>query len=324
MREWLRLVRFPAVFTALADVAMGFLFVRPSLSPLVSFLALGVTTICHYAAGMIWNDVCDIDQDRRERPDRPLPSGRIGMAAAHRAGAMLLIAGVAAGWFASWTLWTAGTEAAWRPGLVATILPLVILAYDAWLKRTPWGPWAMGACRGLNVLLGMSANGILVTKASSGPAPWFLGVDTSGWVVVAGYSLYIVGVTQFARGEADRVVRSRLALGLVGIVLGLVILGLFPRTGAFATGQRGLALADPMVWPILIALLTFTIVRRCMVAIRTSRIDLVQSAVGHALRSTIVLNAAICLAVRPPIAWSLLILSLLIPMLLIGRRMYIT
>ncbi len=324
MREWMRLVRFPAVFTALADVAMGFLFVRPSLSPWVSFLALGVTTICHYWSGMIWNDICDVDQDRRERPDRPLPSGRIGMAAARRAGVVLLIAGVAAGWFASWTLWAAGTEAAWRPGLVATILPLIILAYDAWLKRTSWGPWAMGACRGLNVLLGMSANGILVTKASTNPTPWCFGVDTSGWVVVAGYSLYMVGVTQFARGEADRVVRSRLVLGLAGIVLGLVILGLFPRTGDFAAGERELALADPMVWPILIALLTFGIVRRCVVAIRGSSVDTIQAAVAHALRSTIVLNAAICLAVRPPIAWSLLILSLLVPMLLIGRRMYIT
>ena len=31
-----------------------------------------------------------------------------------------------------------------------------VILYDAWLKNTIVGPWAMGTCRCLNVLLGMS------------------------------------------------------------------------------------------------------------------------------------------------------------------------
>ncbi len=40
--------------------------------------------------------------------------------------------------------------------VVALVLAACVLAYDAGLKRTVLGPEAMGACRGLNLLLGLS------------------------------------------------------------------------------------------------------------------------------------------------------------------------
>ena len=45
----------------------------------------------------------------------------------------------------------------WRSGLVATALTGCILAYDGFLKKTPLGPLAMGACRFFNLLMAMSA-----------------------------------------------------------------------------------------------------------------------------------------------------------------------
>ena len=41
-------------------------------------------------------------------------------------------------------------------GVLAAVLALAILGYDAGLKHTRLGPEVMGACRGLNLLLGMT------------------------------------------------------------------------------------------------------------------------------------------------------------------------
>src|SRR5438477_173484 len=44
---------------------------------------------------MVWNDYFDLAVDRRERPFRPLPSGKISLAAARALGLGLLVAGMA-------------------------------------------------------------------------------------------------------------------------------------------------------------------------------------------------------------------------------------
>ena len=55
--------------------------------------------------------------------------------------------------------------------LVAMLLAGCIVLYDAVLKRTPLAPLAMGACRMLNVLLGMSL-GPLATEVASPYVRW--------------------------------------------------------------------------------------------------------------------------------------------------------
>ena len=111
-----------------------------------------------YAAGTALNDVFDLEIDRAERPGRPLPSGRVSAAVgrlARRPGAAGRPgAGLASGSVVS--------------GIVAAILAGCILAYDAGLKHTPLGPVFMGACRGLNLLLGMSH-----APELGGPIAWW-------------------------------------------------------------------------------------------------------------------------------------------------------
>ena len=55
---------------------------------------------CLYCGGMVWNDYFDVEQDRRERPFRPLPSGRIAPSEAVRLGIGLFAGGglLLAGW----------------------------------------------------------------------------------------------------------------------------------------------------------------------------------------------------------------------------------
>ena len=149
---YLQLLRLPNVFTAMADVAMGFLFTHDTLSPPAEFACLLISSSALYTAGMVLNDVYDFEHDRYERPDRPLPSRRISQVVAARLGWTLLVIGMAAGCFA------AGLTGDWRPAAAAIGVAALIVLYDRALKHTPAGPLAMGGCRFLNVLLGMSTS----------------------------------------------------------------------------------------------------------------------------------------------------------------------
>src|SRR3984885_2786655 len=94
-----RLLRLPNVFTAFADIALG-VCVAVSLSSTTvdaSFLlraaSLVVASGCLYLAGMVWNDYFDLEEDRRDRSFRPLPSGKITVKRAVYIGTALLVLG---------------------------------------------------------------------------------------------------------------------------------------------------------------------------------------------------------------------------------------
>src|SRR6266852_4753634 len=84
-RAYAQLVRLPNVFTAMADIVLGWLGARATGTPDTrwpGFALLLAASACLYSGGMVWNDFFDVEQDRRERPYRPLPSGRITRRAA--------------------------------------------------------------------------------------------------------------------------------------------------------------------------------------------------------------------------------------------------
>ncbi|MFE9611012.1 SCO3242 family prenyltransferase [Streptomyces sp. NPDC006012] len=144
LRAWAELLRLPALFTVPGDALAGAAAVsaRPGLRTL---LAIG-SSLCLYEAGMALNDWADRDEDAAERPHRPLPSGRISPAAALAAAGAATAAGLAL------------AARAGRPALaVASSLAATVWAYDLVLKRTPAGPAAMAAARGLDLLLGAAA-----------------------------------------------------------------------------------------------------------------------------------------------------------------------
>src|SRR5262249_29032281 len=150
LRSFAQLVRLPNVFTALADIALGALVTGALPARWLPFVLLVLASACLYCAGMVWNDFFDIEQDRRERPFRPLPSGRVTVREAGLFGGILLGAGLVLSLLAGLLL---GSR---TPVLLAALLVGAILAYDGWLKRTWAGPLGMGTCRFLNVLLGLS------------------------------------------------------------------------------------------------------------------------------------------------------------------------
>jgi len=88
----LELVRLPNVFTAPSDVAMGMAVSGVALTS--SHAALLLASACAYAGGMALNDACDAPLDAHERPERPIPSGRISRASAFGVAAVLSLFGV--------------------------------------------------------------------------------------------------------------------------------------------------------------------------------------------------------------------------------------
>src|SRR5436305_254226 len=92
--DFARLVRLPNVFTAIADICLGALASAALPEHWFRFALIVVASISLYSAGMVWNDYFDVEEDRRERPIRPLASGRISLATAARLGSLLVAIGL--------------------------------------------------------------------------------------------------------------------------------------------------------------------------------------------------------------------------------------
>ena len=74
---YLQIMRFPNIFTAIADVTAGCLIVLGSDAQWAPLIALAISTSAIYAAGCVLNDICDRQIDAKERPERPIPSGAV-------------------------------------------------------------------------------------------------------------------------------------------------------------------------------------------------------------------------------------------------------
>jgi 4-hydroxybenzoate polyprenyltransferase len=298
-------MRLPNVFTALADVLMGFLFTHPSLEPLGVFFLLLLSSSCLYTAGMVLNDVFDLEIDRRERPQRPLPSGRISWKSATRLGWSLVFWGIAAGWaaaiFAQLNL----------PGLVAMVLAALVVFYDAYAKRTHGGPVAMGACRAFNVILGMSASPITPM------------MSTTAVIVAGGIGMYIVGVTWFARREAATSERWQLSIGTLIAAVGLLMLVAAPLVLPDEWPVIASFFFHPKNWLILWSAIIGLIGWRFVQAITKPQPALVQAAVKTGILGIIVLDAGVVYGVHG-VGAAVGVLLLLLPAILLGRWVYST
>jgi 4-hydroxybenzoate polyprenyltransferase len=301
-----QLLRLPNVFTALADILLGYYFTHESLLAVGLLTGLLAASASLYSAGMVLNDVLDLEQDLRERPGRPIPSGRIARPFAVRLAVGLLCLGVLCGGGVS--LATGDV----RPVAVAAALCLAVVLYDGPLKRTPLAPLVMGSCRTLNVLLGMSL----------APQAW----QATHFGTAVGLGLYIAGVTWFARREAAASSRGMLLGGLLTACAGLVLLAAlphWPRETLAEVSQPRVAEQSGLWWYVLWLAVGLPILRRMGQAAVAPSPPRVQAAVRLAILSVIVLDAVCVYAVRGPLA-AVVILSLLAPTLLLGRWLYST
>jgi 4-hydroxybenzoate polyprenyltransferase len=143
LRTLADLVRAPAALSVPGDVVAG----GAAAGTLGARTAgLAGASVCLYWAGMAANDWADRELDAVERPERPIPSGRISASAALGIAAGLTAAGLA----------LAGRSGGARALAVAVPLAAAVWVYDLRLKNTAAGPASMAACRAPDVLLGAS------------------------------------------------------------------------------------------------------------------------------------------------------------------------
>jgi 4-hydroxybenzoate polyprenyltransferase len=271
LSAYLELLRPANVATSLADVLAG-TAVAASGSAAVPGPGVGwllAATACLYAGGIVLNDVFDREVDTRERPERPIPSGRVTVWQAAALGATLLVAGIAA-----------GLAAGPVPAAVAAAVAVAVVAYDAWGKRHPFiGPVNMGLCRALNLMLGVA----IVPSALAWA--WPLGLLPL---------TYIAAVTMVSRGEVHGGKRPVIvaATGLVCLV-GAALVGVVLSRMEVAPTARGftplhhawaLALCAWLLWRVIPAFLR---------AVGTSAPADVRNAVRTGVLSLVLLDAVI-------------------------------
>jgi 4-hydroxybenzoate polyprenyltransferase len=296
---YLQLIRLPNVVTAAADSLAGWLLATGSTADPGRWLPLIAASMVLYASGIALNDVFDIEIDRSERPGRPLPSGRVSYKTAAWFGGIGLLIGPALA-LASGRLSSV---------IVAAILAIFILAYNAGLKHTWLGPVFMGSCRGLNLLLGMSH-----AQALGGPIAWSAAVA---------YGLYVLGITVVSRSETSGGIRGGLVAGLG--LQDLALLGLAGVTFAHnrfpqPDPERPLI---PLEGLLVLALVALAVNSTAARAIKEPVPQLIQKTVKTGILSLVWLHVGVVAGVRglEPAAYVAIVW---VPAYLLGRWLYST
>ncbi|HEX6338253.1 MAG TPA: UbiA family prenyltransferase [Jiangellaceae bacterium] len=254
------LVRLPAALTVPGDTLAGAASARWPLGRRTA--ALPVASVCLYWAGMALNDYADRNLDSVERPERPIPSGRVTPRQALAVAGGLTAAGLAISV-------AAGGRRALR---VAAPLAATVWAYDLALKRTRFGPAAMAAARGLDVLLGAGGS-----RSAGLPA-----------AAVAGHT---AGVTALSRGEVHGTSRA-VAAAAVGATAAAAALAALPRDHEGFAARSG---TEPFVLTgaVLAGTYAVTVGRAQAAAVGRPDAATVREATGAGIRGLIPLQAAL-------------------------------
>ena len=255
LRGYIDLVRPANVTTALADVLAGYALAGLRNPRALPWLL--AATACLYAGGIVLNDYFDRDLDRVERPERPIPSGRVSAGSAAWLGSLLLTAGV-----------LLAAQATGAAMIVATAIAVSVLLYDSWGKRFSLvAPLNMGLCRALNLLLGAAA-----VEAAPRQA----------WPIALIPLAYIAAVTALSRGEVHGGRRQVATVALVSL-------------GAALAGLAMLVFrsVEPAIPALVLALLGWRVLPPFVAAWRVSEPGRIRTAVKRGVLSLVLVNAVI-------------------------------
>ncbi len=200
MTAYLQLARLSNIPTVFSNVLVGFTiaewFGPYPWSGLLLPLFVASTL---YVGGMALNDLLDRHIDAKERPQRPIPSGRLSVREVSIFTALCFVVPVA-------------VTAFLMPGatVYAIALALAIILYDVLHKRWSASLIFMGLCRALVYALAAS----MYTGAEKAPM-YMQPVLLLGAIL----ALYIIGLTVIAQKEVQGGLGFRrwLAVGMIGL-----------------------------------------------------------------------------------------------------------
>jgi 4-hydroxybenzoate polyprenyltransferase len=183
--------------------------------------------------------------------------------------------------------------------ILAAIVAIAALLYDKWGKhQTFLGPLNMGVCRGVNLLLGMSAIPLALRER------WYLALIPI---------IYIAAITAISQGEVQggKKITGIIAIALIGLVIGSILgLGRLP--------EYKLLITLPFL-----TLFTALVLPPFLKAAINPHPELIKIAVKAGILSLIVLDATIAAGFANWL-YALLILSLLPLSRLLARIFAVT
>ena len=301
LKTWLTLLRLPNLFTVPGDPLAGYVL-AVSLTGIFQWaevLPCMVASLCFYAAGILSNDYFDIEEDKRYRPRRPLPSGLVLPQTVFLAAFILSLIGLIAAALS-------GPQASFT----AFVLVALVWIYNVAAKRhSVWGPVLMGGCRGLSLMMGAAAAGY--QEATVAPPA----------AAAIGLTAYIAIVSLIARDETrvtDLTKLRRLPAGILAVTLLLLVFlewpagipvsaismlggftGLAGLAAAVSAANRARALAAPLAPPV------------------------VSQAVAGLIRGLLLFQAALCAGLMPDGTGAAIVLLVLFPLTgWLGRWFY--
>lgn len=312
---YLKLFRFPLVFTAMADSATGyFLSFKGYEFSLQAFRTLGLLALTSaglYSFGMALNDIADRTRDREIAPGRVLPSGRISPPSAMAAALAALMVSAAALWFADY-----GSGPRIQRFMFWGLVVAGIATYDCFLKLPP----VMGLVRACNLALGLATGSAIGHHIVEEPlGPWS-GYSLNYWhvgLIAAPEFVYVTALTYVSTLEEGSLDRKRLWIG-TGIMMaaGLLAASWIPVVGVLVRTVHGAAVAGelggyriPWLAILMATLLIHWVFRRARQAKdRKGVMLLVRDGIG----GLILLNATMLLSLRMVVEASLVI-ALIVP-----------
>lgn len=293
VKEYLQLIRLPNVFTTPSNILAGYFAAVTTTAAAeadgVHLIALMVSSGLLYIAGIVLNDYFDIEIDKKERPSRPLPSGKISKGYALTIAIVaLLIANIIALVVGPISL------------AISLALTLLIIAYDYQLKYSVLGPFAMGGTRSLNVIFGAS--------------PVLLYTDNHSVAIVAAAAaslfFYVSSITILSKKEVgkERPNSTLVILIVFGVILAIVPLGMLLQ----------------FEWTFLLNLSIFAGVT--IVTFRqyiAKEVPSVQKAVRNMVISIIILDSVFVTGTAG-LPYGLATLLLIAPVVVLAKKLYVT
>jgi 4-hydroxybenzoate polyprenyltransferase len=210
-KQYIILVRLPNVFTAASNILPGYFTIVTAISSsfintnILYLIGLMTSSSLLYLAGIVFNDYFDIEIDKKERPNRPLPSGKVTKRKALIIAISSMIAANVLALVINWTSF-----------IVAVILTIIIIAYDCRLKHnTTTGPITMGFARFINVILGASP-AFPTLLLSSTSIKILLFIATSLF-------LYVIAISILSKKEVNGKVTKLIILSSFSIVFVVIV-----------------------------------------------------------------------------------------------------
>lgn len=294
-KDYLLLIRLPNLFTLPSNIILGFVLVSTftmTITSVIQILMLVTISILLYCVGLVLNDLFDYEVDKKERPNRPLASGKITKKVSIILVTILAAISLILSLLVSVTTFS-----------ISVLLLVIIFGYDKYLKNTLAGPFTIAAARVTNIILGTTVNINGLENFPQNVLFMLILTITFVYVSLVGFlSRYEV------QGFSVKIKSYLIPAIIAGIIFSIVIFNLI---GLFKYQS------------LLILALFSLIMAKTIYRIHNKDSTGIQQAIKQMILSIIVLDSTFLTGIAG-LEIGLPVLILLAPLLVLARKMYMT